>query len=216
MLPEKGCVLPYPLQSCLPHQIQSTALSPIVTKMCHVEQNVANEIVNILLQTDLHPRGLAERLNVNHMTVARKLADLSKENVVDFRIEGKNKVYFLKKTIEARNAVLITEHYKLSRIIGAHPRLRGIVQTCLDNTSIPLAVLFGSYVKGTATKESDIDLYVETGDRTLKKEMEQKYPRLSVKMGAFDPSNLLIQEIQKNHVIVKGVERYYEKIGSFS
>ena len=41
--------------------------------MFHVEQNLANEIVALLLQADLHPRGLAEKLQTNHMTIARKL-----------------------------------------------------------------------------------------------------------------------------------------------
>ena len=77
--------------------------------MFHVEQNLANEIVALLLQADLHPRGLAEKLQTNHMTIARKLCTLVDENVADYRTEGKNKVYFLKKSIEGRNAAIIAE-----------------------------------------------------------------------------------------------------------
>jgi len=68
--------------------------------MFHVEQNLSNEIIAILLLADLHPQGLADKLQTNHMTVARKLRGLVDENVVDYRVEGKNKVYYLKKSIE--------------------------------------------------------------------------------------------------------------------
>ena len=35
--------------------------------------------------------------------------------------------------------------------------------------------------------------------------------KLSIKIGKYDKSNLLIKEILKNHIIIIGVERYYEK-----
>jgi hypothetical protein len=37
--------------------------------------------------------------------------------------------------------------------------------------------------------------------------------RMSVKIGEYDRSNPLIKEIEKKHVIIKGVEPFYEKIG---
>ncbi len=35
--------------------------------MFHVEQNLANEIIALLLQADLHPRGLAEKLRLQFL-----------------------------------------------------------------------------------------------------------------------------------------------------
>ena len=35
--------------------------------------------------------------------------------------------------------------------------------------------------------------------------------RVSVKLGKYDSNNILIKEIEKNHVIIKGVEEYYQK-----
>lgn len=65
--------------------------------MFHVEQNVSIQIVALLLRGDSHPRKLAKELGISHTTVLRKLKGLLDGNVVDFRIEGKNRVYFLKK-----------------------------------------------------------------------------------------------------------------------
>jgi predicted nucleotidyltransferase len=183
--------------------------------MFHVEQNLANEIVALLLQADLHPRGLAEKLQTNHMTIARKLRTLVDENVADYRTEGKNKVYFLKKSIEGRNAAIIAELYKQSHSVSTYPILRGIFRAIHEEREVRLALLFGSYAKGIPKKNSDIDIYIDTLNSNVKKQLEQRHSSLSVKIGEFDPQSLLIQEIIKDHVIIKGVEVYFDKTGFF-
>ncbi|NVO65987.1 nucleotidyltransferase domain-containing protein [Methanofollis tationis] len=183
--------------------------------MFHVEQNISIQIVALLLRGDSHPRKLAKDLGTSHTTVLRKLKGLLDENVVDFRAEGKNRIYFLKKTLEARVYVFMTEWYTLGTLIEQAPHLRSVVRTIQEREDIPLAVLFGSYAKGTADQRSDIDVYIETGEREVKRELERCHSRLSIKIGSWDPENLLIQEIAKHHVVIKGVERYYEKTKFF-
>jgi predicted nucleotidyltransferase len=149
------------------------------------------------------------------MNIARKIKELAKENVVDYKQEGKNKVYFLKNTIEARNYMLITEIYKLNRLLEKYPDLRGIIEKIQQDGRIKLAILFGSYAKGIAKKESDIDVYIETENRKIKNELSVIDTRMSIKIGKFDTSSLLIKEIIKNHVILKGVEGHHEKTKIF-
>ena len=86
--------------------------------MNHVEQNLTNDIIALLIEEDLHTRAIADQLSRNHATVLRKLRDLTKDNIVYFRMQGKNKIFRLKKTIEGRNAAMI---------VFAHP-YHGIVQ----------------------------------------------------------------------------------------
>lgn len=183
--------------------------------MFHVEQNISIQIVALLLKGDSHPRKLAKDLVISHTTVLRKLEGLLDENVVDFRKEGKNRVYFLKKTLEARVYIYVAEWYALGELVKEASHLRSLVRTIQEREDIPLAVLFGSYAKGTADRKSDIDLYIETDDREIKRELERSHSRLSVKIGIWDSENLLIQEIVKNHVIVRGVERFYERTKFF-
>lgn len=184
--------------------------------MFHVEQNISSQILLSLIQEGLHVRGLAVRLGTNHSTVLRRLQELVEENAVDFRTEGKNKVYYVKKTIEGRNRVIMAEYCRLSQILKRYPYLRGPVKTLLSHSEVPLVLIFGSHAKGTATGRSDIDVFLEKGEKTLKQELEKKYPRLSVKIGDFDPASPLVREMMKGHVIVKGVERYYDATGFFS
>ena len=184
--------------------------------MFHMEQNISFEILNILLNEEMHTRALAKRLNINHMTTLRHLKGLINDNVLDFRMEGRNKIYFLKKNIESRNYATMTELYKLNRVLEEYPVLRKIIKAIQRNSMISLAVLFGSYAKGTVREKSDIDVFIETEDRKLKQELEILNSRLSVKIGEFDRSSPLITEIEKNHIIIKGAENFYEKIEFFN
>jgi predicted nucleotidyltransferase len=194
----------------------SKALSHIGTLLFHVEQNTSSEILLLLAQEDLHVRGLAGRLGTNHTTVLRRLQDLVRENAVDKRTEGKNTVYFVKRSVEGRNRMMMAEYCRLSRVLKRYPYLRAPVKMLLTLKDVHLALIFGSHAKGTATSRSDIDVFIETKDRTLKQELEKKFPRLSVKIGDFDPASPLVREMIKGHVIVKGVERYYDATGFFT
>lgn len=149
------------------------------------------------------------------MTIRNKLAILAEDNAVDFTREGKNNVYFLKKSVEARNYAMTAELYKQSKAIATYPVLRGIIHGVLEVPDVRLALLFGSYAKGTAHEESDIDLFIETLDPNVKKDLEKRYSMLRMKIGIFDRENPLIREIMKDHIIIRGMEDYFEKIRFF-
>jgi predicted nucleotidyltransferase len=180
--------------------------------MFHMEHNIDYklEVVNELLKEKNHIRNLAKRLKTNHMTVLRRIKDLFDSNIVDYKEEGKNKVYFLKDTMEARTTINMAEGYKLIKIVKKYPDLRRIIEKFQENKKIHLAVLFGSYAKEIPRKESDIDIYIETTTQELKKELEKFDSKLSIKIGKYNKDNLIIKEIKKNHIIIKGIERYYE------
>lgn len=180
-----------------------------------MDKNMDFEIVAALLLGDLHARALANKLGESKSTVALKLKKLVDENALDFRVEGRNKVYFLKKSREARSYAIMAELYKLNTALDRYPELRGVVESIQRNEKIGLAILFGSYAKGTVAKDSDIDVFIETTDKNVRKEVKLLNSRLSVKIGEYDRSSPLIREIDKNHVMIKGAELYYEKSGFF-
>ena len=195
----------------------SQALNSTGIFLLHMEQkDYKLEIVLDLIKWKSHLRGIASHLSINHMMIVRRLKDLMGDNVVDFRAEGKNKIFFLKKTIEARNYAFSAESYKLNRLLRKYPFLRQIIEKIQADKKIKLAVLFGSYAKGIAKEESDIDIYIDTNDRKVKENLSLLHSKLSVKIGKYNKSGLLIKEIEKNKVIIKGIELYYEKNNFFS
>ncbi|MBW6462426.1 MAG: nucleotidyltransferase domain-containing protein [DPANN group archaeon] len=128
---------------------------------------------------------------------------------------GKSKVYFLKKSLSARKSAYDAENYKMIKLIRNYPYLEPLIKDILTIKTSHLIVLFGSYAKFTAKRDSDIDLYVETDKISLRDEIENKNSKLSVKIGLFNPNDLLIKEIIKNHVIIKGVDEFYERTKFF-
>ncbi len=184
--------------------------------MNHMEQkmndNLDLEIILILLKKETHLREIARLLGKPHSSILRKINKLICENVLDFRIEGKNKIFLIKKNLISMNYIFNAERYKLNKLLRKYPKLERIFERILEKSRNNLIVVFGSYAKFSAKENSDIDIYIETEDRKIKKELELIHTRLSIKIGKFDLSSMLIKEIIKNHVILKGVEEFYDKI----
>ena len=179
--------------------------------MVQKRDNIVLDIIQLLIKQEYHLRGLANALNQSHTTISRKLTQLENDNVVDYKMQGKNKVFFLKKNISSRSYILQSELHKFNTLLNKYPKLLVILEQVLNKIDEKLIVIFGSYAKFRAKKDSDIDIYIETKNRNIKKQIENIHSKISVKIGLFDVKSNLIKEIIKNHVIVRGVEDFYEK-----
>ena len=178
--------------------------------------NIEYEILISLLKKEKHGRELSKELDVSLTNIQTSLSNLKELNIVDYRIEGKNHIYFIKKNLKSKSMILNAENYKLIELLAKHPKLEPIFEDILKKSEDSIIILFGSYAKGTETKDSDIDIFVNTQDTKLKKEIEDVYHKINVKMGDLIPNNPLINEIIKNHIIFKGGEQFYERLGIFN
>ena len=178
-------------------------------------KNMELEIILNLIKNKSHLREIARSIEESHSTVLRKINELVKENVVDYKKEGKNKVFFIKNNIKAKNYVYSAEIYKLNKLLKKHPKLSIIFEEIKRNFKRDIIILFGSYAKGNEKSNSDIDIYLETTDNEIKNKIKELNSKLSVKIGDFDLNSLLIKEIIKNHIIIRGVEEYYERNNFF-
>lgn len=197
---------------------RNNALYTIVPIMVHMVQkrdSLDLEIMLVLLKNESHLRGIAKQLDASHSTVSRALNKLCKENIIDFKKEGRNKVFFIRKNLQAKNYVFNAERYKLIRLIKQYPELSIIIDGILKNCEEKIILLFGSYAKCIAKKDSDIDIYIETGNRKIKDKVESLHSKIKVKTGPFDLDSMLIKEIIKNHTILRGAEEFYEKTKFF-
>ena len=102
------------------------------------------------------------------------------------------------------------------RLIDKYPNMAVIIETITKKTDEKLILLFGSYAKFNAKPDSDIDLFVETKNRNVKRTVDEINSKINTKIGDFEKSNPLVKEIIKDHVIIKGVETYYEKNSIFA
>jgi len=179
--------------------------------MVQKRDNLEMDIIELLLKADNHVRGIAKKLSESHSTILRKLDNLKKESVIDSRKEGKNKIFYLKTNLVSRTYILQAELHKLTKLLRHNPELSIIFEDILKKTDEKLIVLFGSYAKRLAKKDSDIDVYIETTSRNIKKTVEEIHSKINVKIGTFDIKSPLIKEIIKDHVIIRGIEVFYDK-----
>ncbi len=179
--------------------------------MVQNRDNLELGIVEALLRAESHVRGIAKKLNEPHSTILRRLNHLRNEKVIDARREGKNKIFYLKKNLVSHTYILQAELHKLTKLLQHNPELSIIFEEILKNTNEKLIVLFGSYAKKIATTESDIDIYIKTKSRSVKRSIEEINPKISVKIGTFDIASPLIKEIIKDHVIIRGIEIFYDQ-----
>lgn len=179
--------------------------------MVQIKNNIELEIILVLIRGESHLREIARTLKKSHSTILRKINELVKIGVLDYKMEGKNKKLFIKNGLGARNYIYSAEIYKLSKFIEKYPELGIILEDIKKNMPKGMIILFGSYAKGNPKKESDIDIYIETLDSPVKSKVKDINSKINVKIGKFDASSLLIKEIIKNHIIIRGVEEFYEK-----
>ena len=109
----------------------------------------------------------------------------------------------------------MAEFYKLNKLLGQYPQMNIIIANTLKLADSKLIILFGSYAKFIAKKDSDIDLFIETRDQKLKEKIRTISSRVNLKTGTFSLSSALAKEIIKEHVLIKGVEEFYEKTKLF-
>jgi predicted nucleotidyltransferase len=179
--------------------------------MVQKRDDLDSRIVLLLVRGESHVRGVANSLGESHSTVQRKLNRLVRENVLDYKEEGRNKVFFIKRNLQAKNYVYNAERHKLMELLRRYPELNVIVEEILKKCGERLIVIFGSYAKFAVKKNSDIDVYIETKDAKVKQQVESIHSSINAKIGRFDLSSQLIKEIVKNHAILRGVEEFYEK-----
>jgi predicted nucleotidyltransferase len=183
--------------------------------MVHNWDNVDFEIILRLLRGEIHLRELSKEIKVPHSTLSRRLQELRKHSILDYRLEGKNKTYFLRKNIATQKAAIMAENYKFVKVVHKYSILSPIFQDILEKSKCNIIILFGSYAKGNPKEDSDIDVYIETTNPKEKEVLQKINDSLSIKIGKFNPDDLLIKEIIKNHVIIRGAEEYYEKTKFF-
>ena len=184
--------------------------------MKQIKVNYIYETLLLLLKKDMHQREIAKTLKTSLTRVQSILKELRDINAVDYNEVGKNHIYFIKKNLISKALILNAENYKLIKLLRKHTILEPIFKEIIKKSPNTMIILFGSYAKGLENENSDIDIYVNTTNPKIKEKLRDIYDNLNVKIGKFDPNNLLIKEIIKNHVIIKGEEEYYEKIKFFS
>mgnify|MGYP006302915405 CR=1 FL=1 len=186
--------------------------------MFHMKQEKINiKLFNELRKKPSHQRELARKLDTNQTQIRRKLIDLENQNIVDSSVEGKNTIYSIKDSVESEVYEKIIENKKLLLFLEK-PKIRKIfkgIQKYVKEGKIKtdrIIVLFGSYIKDEETKNSDIDIYINSDSKKEKDLIQELSDRIELKSGKFDKNQPLEKEIIKNHVVLNNIEGFLNLI----
>ena len=162
----------------------------------------------------IYGREIAKKLKMNQKTVSNVLNELEKEHILRYKVEGKNKYYYLNEFYPyLKEVIKLIEIQKKIDFLENYKKLNEIFSKLEEKTE-GILVIFGSYADFTATKNSDLDVFV-IGQIKEAEDLEDLYKikinivKLNNKT-KFDKNNHLIKEIIKNHIILKGTGGFIE------
>lgn len=191
--------------------------------MTYISQMLLNEkklqIFTPFTTTDLEITAseLARKTKNNQKTTYRYLEELRKENIVETKTQGKNKIYKLHKNNKeiTKQFLQIVENAKTYQFYKIKPTIKLIVEELKPHTTGTM-ILFGSQANNTNNELSDIDIYIiGTYDKEKIREIENIYNiHIDIKQAKTYEENTLTKEIRKNHIIIRGVEEavsYFNK-----
>lgn len=177
----------------------------------YVKLNITESHLRLLAQFtsgDKYLREAQRGAGVSPRTAQVVLEDLERKGALTAQTRGKIKIY----TAVDKHYLVLAEQYKLLAFMEKHTLIRAIIEKIEEHIS-GVAVIFGSYAKGTDKKGSDLDLliigkYDEKIHRIAKTyglEIDIKHRKSFGKS-----SDTILNEAAKDHIVLKGVEQYVQ------
>ena len=160
-------------------------------------------------------RAIASKLRTNQKTVANILNKLEIQHIIKFRQEGKNKYFFLNKANpQTKEVIKLVEINKRIKLFEKYKKLHSLFLD-IEKRARGIIVIFGSYANFTSNERSDLDLFL-IGTITEIEDLEGLYNiKINViksKKGKVKSNDLFINEIVKNHIILKGIEEFIDML----
>ena len=190
-------------------------------------EKITNNIFKILTlyrsdySSSLHIRAMAKLMETSHVALLPYLKHLEKLKILNSENAGRNKQYTLNKdNILTKYYLMTTEELVTIDYLEKTFLIKKLAEhlNTLD-ISNPL-ILFGSYAKGYATEESDIDLFgigklTETLQTHIKKFEAVYGKKINLKTATAENFNaglrsgdILIREVVANHIVISNPDPF--------
>jgi predicted nucleotidyltransferase len=173
------------------------------------KRNKELEVIAIYAQDykkEFYLRQISKLADLPLKTCQDILNRLLKEKILKSNIEGRNKYFSLNlDNIYTKLYLLHSEIHKLDKLLKKYPQLKTFLKSI--HTNIPI-IIFGSFAKMKAEKNSDIDLLIISKKEEKLPSHLLPYPihQINLSEKSFKKSlyakEALIKEIQENHVIL--------------
>lgn len=190
--------------------------------MYQKRNNELEVIVLYLLGYDkqYYLREISKLTKIPLKTVQTTLNILEKNSILKSKTIGKNKYFRLNlDNIQTKHYLLQAEIYKTSLFVDKYPLFKTFMKKINLNEAI---ILFGSFAKFSANKDSDSDILVisNTGRVILPVHLlPYKIHEINMSevtfMKSIEKQDALLKEIEENHVILNGHSFYVNTLWGY-
>jgi len=164
-------------------------------------------------------REICTYLPLSHGTAQTILVRLEQKRVLASSQRGRTRLFRIKPGEIARQYFVLAEIYKKIRFLEENPYVSEIMNK-VSSYAEGTVLLFGSYARGNATEESDIDIFVAgTIDEREAAKIEKLYDvevnTVVYPTDAFasrDRVDPLVIEVKRNHIVWKNAESFVREV----
>ena len=164
---------------------------------------------------ELTGSAIARLKDLNQKTVSMHLKMLENQAILKSRTDGRNKLFSLNidnKEI-VKHVLISIEHFRTARFFERHAplgNLSGKMQQHIKGS----AAIFGSYVKGTQKRSSDLDVLIigDCDEDAIEELGELHGLEINLKIYPGYESDVLIREALEHHIFVKNAENMIEVV----
>jgi len=155
---------------------------------------------------------IAKKRKLNQKSTSLFFKELEKQNILKSSTQGKNKLYFLNKESKLLiHFILAIENLKTINFYKKQTKIKFLAEKILPKIK-NTAIIFGSYAKNKKKSGSDIDLLIVGDyDKSIEQDAELFNLTLDIKHYKELKKDVLIEEVKKNHIILKGFESFIQK-----
>ena len=183
--------------------------------------NITQKRVNILIpltnnyKTKLTQSELSRITKIPQQSLSRYLNSYVREGIIDYKIEGRNKLYYFNfdNILLVKEFILSLEHLKNIKFYKKHLLIKEVSEKILPLIE-GCAIIFGSYAKNLQKKDSDLDIMIigKCNEKEIAKFSEIYGIDINLKIYSTYQRDILMTEVIKNHIVIKNIELFIEMI----
>jgi len=162
-------------------------------------------------KAEFYLRQISKLAKLPLKTCQNVLANLEKRSILKSKVEGKNKYFSLNlDNIQTKSTLLQAEIYRADIFLEKYSQLKTFLKEL--NTNIPI-IIFGSFAKLTADKDSDLDFMIISKKEELPFHLlPYNVHKVNLSEGSFmkavKEQETLIKEIEEKHIILNNHSFY--------
>ena len=174
----------------------------------------------------LHQRLIARALQVSTNTSYLQLRRLERARVITITQQGRNTVCALNlDNLVTKYYMILAETFASLTYLGEHFLIKRIMSELDSRVENPI-ILFGSFAKGLATEESDIDLFILADNgpdsrvitdigELVGREINIKSATKTQFINGLVSAAPLMREVVAWHIVLKGIDEFCDVMWRF-